>query len=73
MSRRVRAATVRQEEVLEAVRALVAAGERPSTVAVAERLGIARQVAAKHLAALERKGRVRDVPKVVRSGLWEVT
>lgn len=70
---RVRAATVRQEEVLETVRALAASGEQPSSYAVAERLGIARQVAHRHLLALERKGLVRDVPKTVRSGLWSVT
>lgn len=69
---RVRAATVRQEEVLEAVRALTAAGEQPSSYAVAERLGIARQVAHRHLLALEQKGLVWDKPVLVRSGHWRV-
>jgi Mn-dependent DtxR family transcriptional regulator len=74
MSRRVTPnATPGQQDVLETVRALVAAGEQPSTIAVAARLGITRQVASRHLAKLEAKGLVRDVPKVVRSGLWSVT
>lgn len=66
-------ATPAEQATLEAVAALVAAGEQPSSYAVAERLGIARQVAHRHLLALERKGLVRDVPKTVRSGLWSVT
>ncbi len=66
-------ATPAQTDVLEAVRALAAEGVQVSAVAVAERLGVTRQVATKHLLALERKGRVRDVPRIVRSGRWEVT
>jgi DNA-binding IclR family transcriptional regulator len=66
-------ATPAEQAALEAVRAITAAGEQPSSYAVAERLGIARQVAHRHLLALERKGLVRDVPKTVRSGLWSVT
>jgi DNA-binding IclR family transcriptional regulator len=66
-------ATPAEQATLDAVAALVAAGEQPSSYAVAERLGIARQVAHRHLLALERKGLVRDRPKRVRSGHWEVT
>jgi DNA-binding IclR family transcriptional regulator len=73
MRRAAKGATPAEQAALEAVRALVAAGEQPSSYAVAERLGIARQVAHRHLLALERKGLVRDVPKTVRSGLWSVT
>lgn len=66
-------ATPAEQATLAAVRELTAAGEQPSSYAVAEHLGVARQVAHRRLLALERKGLVRDVPKVVRSGLWSVT
>lgn len=71
--RRPTPATVRQEEVLSAVRALIAAGERASAYSVGERLGCSRQVANRHLLALERKGLLADVPKVVRGGHWTPT
>lgn len=63
----------RQEDVLAAVRALTEAGEAASAIAVGERLGISRQHASRQLAALERKGFLADVPKVVRSGHWALT
>lgn len=63
----------RQADVLEAVRKLSAAGERVSAIAVADLLGITRQLAARQLVLLERKGFVADVPKVVRSGNWALT
>lgn len=63
----------RQEDVLEAVRELTAAGVAASAVAIGDRLGIPRQVASRHLVALERKGYLADVPKVVRSGHWALT
>jgi DNA-binding IclR family transcriptional regulator len=73
MRRAAAGASPRQEDVLAVVRELAAAGEQPSSYAVAEKLGVARQVAHRHLLALERKGLVRDVPKTVRSGRWSVT
>lgn len=63
----------RQQDVLTAVRELTAAGVQASAIAVAERLGITRQQATRQLVLLERKGFVRDRPKRVRSGHWEVT
>ena len=63
----------RQEDVLAAVRALSDAGSQVSAIAIGERLGITRQQATRQLALLERKGFVRDVPKVVRSGHWALT
>lgn len=71
--RRERPATDRQDEVLAVVRALIAEGERASAYTVAERLGCARQVAHRHLLALERKGLLADVPRVVRGGHWAPT
>lgn len=62
-----------QADVLAAVRALTAAGEAASAIAVAARLGMTRQHVSRQLAALERKGFLRDVPKVVRSGHWTLT
>lgn len=62
-----------QENVLAAVRELAAAGGKVSAVAVAAKLGITRQQATRQLVLLERKGFVRDRPKKVRSGHWEVT
>lgn len=73
LAARAREATDRQGEVLDAVRALIAQGERASAYAVAARLGIARQVAHRHLLALERKGLLADVPRVVRGGHWAPT
>lgn len=55
------------------MRELTAAGEATSATAIAARLGISRQLASRQLALLERKGFVRDVPKVVRSGRWALT
>jgi Mn-dependent DtxR family transcriptional regulator len=63
----------RQADVLEAVRALTAEGLPASAVAIAARLGISRQLTMRQLAALERKGILADVPKVVRSGHWALT
>lgn len=62
----------RQEDVLSAVRELTAAGLQASATAVGERLGISRQQATRQLALLERKGFIRDVPKLVRSGNWAI-
>lgn len=62
-----------QESVLAAVRELTAAGAQVSAQAVADRLGISRQQAARQLSLLERKGFVADIPKVVRSGNWALT
>jgi Mn-dependent DtxR family transcriptional regulator len=62
-----------QRAVLSAVRQLGANGQQASAVAVAEKLGISRQVATRQLEALERKGLLADVPKVVRSGHWALT
>ncbi len=66
-------ATARQEDYLEAIRALAAEGAQTSAQAVADRLGVARQVATRRLLELERKGLIRDKPKLVRSGHWVVT
>ncbi len=63
----------RQQDVIAAVRELAAAGEQTSASAIAARLGISRQLASRQLAALERKGFLADVPKVVRSGNWALT
>lgn len=60
----------RQADVVAAVRELTAAGEPASASAIARRLGISRQLASRQLGALERKGILADVPKVVRSGTW---
>lgn len=65
--------SLRQEDVLAAVRALTEAGEAASAAAVAARLGLSRQQASRQLALLERKGFVADVLKVVRSGRWALT
>jgi DNA-binding IclR family transcriptional regulator len=62
-----------QEGVLAAVRQLTAEGATVSAVAVAERLGMTRQHVSRQLVALERKGFLTDVPKVVRSGHWALT
>ena len=59
-----------QEAVIEAVRALGSEGAQVSAQAVADRLGITRQAATRQLVLLERKGFVRDVPRLVRSGNW---
>lgn len=71
--RRPQPATDRQDEVLAVVRALIAEGQRASSYTVGERLGCTRQVAQRHLLALERKGLLADVPKVVRGGHWTPT
>ncbi len=63
----------RQEDVITAVRELAAEGAQVSAQAVADRLGITRQQATRQLVLLERKGYVRDVPKLVRSGNWALT
>lgn len=63
--------TARQDEFLAAIGALTAElGRGPSTVEVAARMGISRMGAFRQLQALERKGVIGDVPKVVRSGRW---
>jgi response regulator of citrate/malate metabolism len=69
-----RPATGRQEAFLEAIERLTAReGRAPSAVEIAERLGISRQCATRQLVVLERKGLLRDVPRMVRSGQWALT
>jgi predicted ArsR family transcriptional regulator len=66
-----RPATDRQSEFLAAVAALTLAnGEPPSASAVAAWLGISRIGARQQLKALEAKGLLVDVPRVVSSGKW---
>lgn len=69
-----RAATARQIDFLAAVAALTRELERaPNAVEVGARLGISRQGALQQLAAIEAKGLLVDVPKVVSSGQWALT
>ena len=66
-----RPATDRQSEFLAVVATLTAeTGEPPSASAIAARLGISRLGARHQLKALEAKGLLVDVPKVVSSGKW---
>jgi hypothetical protein len=63
--------TARQDEFLAAIGELTAQlGRGPSTVEIAERLGITRDGCRSQLRALERKGAIGDIPKTVRSGRW---
>ncbi len=69
-----RPATARQSDYLDAVRALtLELGRGPTAVEVAARLGVAKQSARQQLQALEVKGLLRDMPKLVSSGRWQVT
>lgn len=66
--------TSRQDEFLAAIGALTAElGRGPSTVEIAARMGITRDGCRSQLRALEKKGLIGDVPKVVRSGEWALT
>jgi hypothetical protein len=66
-------ATDRQGDVRAAVATLTARdGSAPSAGDVAALLGISRQGALKQLKALEAKGLVRDKPRRVTSGKWEL-
>lgn len=66
--------TERQEAFRETIRALTAElGRGPSTVEIAARLGITHSGARQQLHALEARGLIADVPKVVRSGRWALT
>jgi Mn-dependent DtxR family transcriptional regulator len=71
---RVRKRTPRQRELVRTVLELTAElGRPPSARDVAKRLGVARQTALESLKLLERIGAVADLPRVVRSGTWQVT
>lgn len=59
--------------VLDTVRRLVRDGKPASAHRVARELGVSHQYAGKVLALLEKRGLVRDQPKVVRSGNWVLT
>lgn len=66
-------ATARQNDYIEVVRQLTRDnGRAPSAADVAERMGITRQAALQQLQALESKGLLCDVPKMVSSGQWAV-
>lgn len=66
--------TDRQREFLAVVARLTAAGhDGASAIAIAAQLGIDRTGTRSQLGALARKGLVRDKPKVVSSGKWELT
>lgn len=73
VKRRNRSTTDRQREVLAVVLALRDEGKDVSAVAIGERMDIGRMAAANHLRSLERQGLMRDIPKVVSSGKWELT
>lgn len=73
MKTRRRGITARQSEVLATVRELATAEGPPSASKVAERLAITRMCAVRHIRALERKGYLLDVPKLVSSGQWALT
>ena len=69
-----RPATDRQRDFLAAVVELTAElGHAPSAADIAARLGMSRQGAEKQLHALETKGLLSDVPRMVRSGQWQLT
>lgn len=66
-----RPATDRQSEFLAVVARLTAeTGEPPSASAIAAAMGISRLGARQQLKALEAKGLLVDVPRVVSSGKW---
>lgn len=65
--------TKAQKLVLNAVRVIGGQGGQASAIAVADKLGVSRQVVTRHLLELERKGLIADIPKVMRSGFWRVT
>jgi SOS-response transcriptional repressor LexA len=66
--------TPRQSAILDAVRALTReTGQAPSAADVGARLGISKQSALRQLRAIEVKGLVSDLPKLVSSGQWQVT
>ncbi len=63
-----------QKAALDAVRELTRQhGRSPTATEVGERLGMTRQGAAQLLHLLERKGLLRDIPKMISSGQWELT
>lgn len=67
------APTERQDAFVAAIRTFQAKHARsPSTSDVAALVGVTREGARVQLHALERKGVIADVPKVVRSGKWTV-
>lgn len=67
----VRPATDRQNDYLAAVAQLTRELERaPNGAEVARHLGVSRQSATQQLQALEAKGLLVDVPRVVSSGKW---
>lgn len=69
-----RPATARQSEFLACVRDMTRElGQAPSAERVGERMGISRLGARRQLQALEAKGLLRDIPKVVSSGQWALT
>lgn len=66
--------TARQDEFRAAIAALTAElGRGPSTGEIAARLGVTRDGCRSQLRALEKKGIIGDVPKMVRSGRWALT
>lgn len=72
--KRLRPATDRQGEFLEAVVALTESlGHAPSNSDVARHMGVSRWGARRQLMALEQKGLLKDIPKVVSSDQWEIT
>lgn len=69
-----RPATARQSAFLGAVGELtVRLARAPSATEVAAHLAISRQCAQRQLRALEAKGLLCDVPKLVSSGQWALT
>jgi len=69
-----RPATDRQRDFLVAVAELTRElGRSPSAADIGARLGMSRQGAEKQLHALEAKGLLSDVPRMVRSGQWQLT
>ncbi len=69
-----RPATARQSEFLAAVVALTRElGRAPNATEVAARLGIGQTGARRQLMALEAKGLLTDLPKLVSSGQWAIT
>lgn len=74
LAKRVLPATDRQTEWLEAVVLLTERlGRAPDNRDVAKHMGVTRWGARRQLMALEAKGLLSDVPKVVSSGQWALT
>lgn len=74
MRRRLGPATERQRAILAAVVALTKeTGEKPSAIAIADRLGVTRTGIRPQLHSLEAQGLLVDVPKTVSSGKWAVS